>query len=175
MKKKIISILLAILMISISAGDVLAYGLSNDTNNKLIVENNSLYSYPVDKLNGFKVVKGPQITNKRYKTTAEKKAATIVLETGFGALLNGITGYSVSAIKATAYLTGQDYFERIGGVYTKSYYVRKITNPKNQNVNVPVPYQYAFVTFVYRSSSMSDSTLEKVIWQYDGGPRLARN
>lgn len=126
-------------------------------------------------LKGVKVVKGPQVTSKPYNTTNQRKAAVTALKTGFGLLVNGMVGVSIGATEVTNYLTGQNYFEKIGGVYTRAYYVRKITNPKNQNVNVPVPYQYAYVTFVYRSSSMSDSTLEKVIWKYDGGPRLANN
>ncbi|MGX4598974.1 hypothetical protein [Faecalimicrobium sp. JNUCC 81] len=132
-------------------------------------------SYPVDKFEGFKIVRGPKITSKPYKTSNQMEAAKVVLNSAFSSLVQGYLGYSVSAIQAVYYLTNQDIFKKIGGVYTKSYYVRKITNPKNAHVNVPVPYQYAYVTFVYRSSSMSDSTLEKIVWQHDGSPRLAKN
>lgn len=42
----------------------------------------------------------------------------------------------------------------LGGVYTKTFYLRKIIDPSTANANVPVPYAFQVMTVFYKSSDM---------------------
>lgn len=61
---------------------------------------------------------------------------------------------------------------KYGGVYTKTYYRRQITDVRNSKTNVPVPYRYEYVTYFYSSSNFS-----KVVYteRVGAGIKLANN
>lgn len=61
---------------------------------------------------------------------------------------------------------------KYGGVYTKTYYRRQITDIKNSKTNVPVPYRYEYVTYFYSSPKFN-----KIVYtqRVSDGIRLANN
>ncbi|EGT4533178.1 TPA: hypothetical protein ACMVR8_003593 [Clostridioides difficile] len=61
---------------------------------------------------------------------------------------------------------------KYGGVYTKTYYRRQITDIRNSHANVPVPYRYEYVTYFYSSSNF-----KKVVYteRVGDGIKLANN
>lgn len=65
--------------------------------------------------------------------------------------------------------------QQIGGVYTKSYYARKIVNTDEKDLNVPVAYQYKWITIYYDSSEMTKDNMVYMSSMSDGGPRLSSN
>lgn len=63
--------------------------------------------------------------------------------------------------------------QSIGGLYTKTYYLKRLLDPKHANATVPVPHQFAFSVVYYSSPDMISSNIAYIDTVNDGGPRLA--
>lgn len=62
----------------------------------------------------------------------------------------------------------------IGGVYTKSYYVRKIVYPSQASLNVPVLYEFEYWTIFYNNELMRNTDIVYINRVSDGS-RLDSN
>ena len=89
---------------------------------------------------------------------------------GLGSISGG-SAYLLGVAKAIHQYKIVDV-EDIGGVYTKSYYCKRLLNPSHINSTVPVPHQFAFITVFYNSPYMTSSNIAYIRVQNDGGPRL---
>lgn len=85
---------------------------------------------------------------------------------------SGGSGYLLRTVNT---FLGKVDYEGIGGVYSRTYYVRKIVHKEHKDLNVPVLYQYAWKTAFYSSNSFLPDDVVYVQTIHDGGPRLANN
>lgn len=58
--------------------------------------------------------------------------------------------------------------KKIGGVYTHSYYIRKIVDPSQKNLNVPVAYKFTYVTAYYNKPTMTNTQIVYIAKTGDG-------
>lgn len=115
---------------------------------------------------GYKIVNGPSYSGRLLSNTATD---AIIKDTILQVLghISFLSDAMYIARTANA-LFGPVNYEQIGGVFTLSFYVKKLLNPDHRNVNVPVPHEFFYVTYVLDADAPINSNVVYTNWISDG-------
>ena len=128
------------------------------------------WNFNKPKAGKWEIVKYLGKKSKKIKNTYKRERAILLISWGLGKVTSG--GITLLGIAESIYREKCYDVNKYGGVFTKTYYRRQITNINNKKTNVPVPYRFEYITYFYSSDKF-----KKIVYteRIGDGIRLANN